>query len=66
MKHIKLVADIHEIDGNRIVFRASIDETYPETVMISIIRERWENEFHRATEIPVELFRPDDVEAHRR
>lgn len=65
MKHIKLVADIHQVDGNRLIFRASIDEAFPETVMVTITKERWEKEFHRATEIPIELFRPD-VEAHRR
>lgn len=55
---IALEADIHVITddyGGKVVFRGEIDESEPETIFISITRERWDK-WGRPTKVPVVLF----------
>ena len=44
-------AKILEMDSNKVVFRYSIDETFPETVLITITRERWEKQAKEDTSL---------------
>jgi hypothetical protein len=42
-------AELFELDSDWAVFRYSIDEPWPETILIKIRRDRWERELQSAT-----------------
>lgn len=44
-------AKILEMDSHRVIFKYSIDETFPETVLITITRERWEKQAKEDTSL---------------